>query len=235
MLYFIIHHAGLELVTANKEFVQHPAIQNDMKRRKKKDILLDLAIHHAAIPSEIRGQKGRPDIVHLSILEYLFSIKTLLAKNFKVAPLVKLYIHTRHNHVLEVPPDWRAPVSYIRFRGLMEKLLVNGQLSTETSIPLQLRNESLETLIAACNPTRIFKCSKDGDIAVNTILATLSSISMSSSESWVILIGGYQRGSVSLPNTHPMLESVSVFDISVPTWKILGFLLDILISDLVIK
>ncbi|MHA2363659.1 MAG: hypothetical protein ACXAC7_06860 [Candidatus Hodarchaeales archaeon] len=233
MIYFILHHTGLELVTnINKEIFQHPAIQNDIRRRKKESILLDLAVHYSAIPFEQRDQRGRPDIVHLSLLEFIFSIKNLVFNNPNLGSSIKLIIHTRNDRVFEVPQDWRVPVSYIRFRGLMEKILTEGELSI-SNFSIKVRFESLINLISFLSPTRIIFLTKKGKIKLNPFLSSLYSAVTSTVETWIILIGGYQKGTIPLPHSlSPNPESLSLFPIGLPAWKIIGVILDYLLLNL---
>lgn len=81
------------------------------------DILLDRSIHHHAmlkLPDD--SKRGRPDLVHLTLL-------SITSTPHYLSGQVKVYIHTREDIVLELREGTRPPKSYARFRDLVQKLL----------------------------------------------------------------------------------------------------------------
>jgi rRNA small subunit pseudouridine methyltransferase Nep1 len=84
------------------------------------EILLDRSFHHSAMTSLKDSEKrGRPDIVHGALLSVTGTPLYLDGK-------VNVSVHTYGDSVIEVYPKTRIPKSYVRFRGLMEKVL-SGQ------------------------------------------------------------------------------------------------------------
>lgn len=118
MLNFVFAESALELVP--KEVWGHPAVVSDARRREAKagELLLDRSFHHSAM-SRLRGaeMRGRPDLVHVALLSVTGTPLYLDGK-------VRLYIHTDAGPVIEVRERTRIPKNYLRFRGLMEKCLV---------------------------------------------------------------------------------------------------------------
>lgn len=228
ILHIILHHAGLELaVPAERKLFYHPAIQHDIKRRQKKHILLDLAVHHDAIPSAERHQRGRPDIVHFYLLEAFFTLKLLDEIEDKISNQINLFIHTRNDLVMKIPPDWRIPVSYLRFRGLMEQFLAKKKLLTKTIIPLEFHEQSLSEIIQTLEPTRIIECTTQGSSIGNDFFKILFHHVKAREHSWVILIGGYQKGTINLPrDIFPIPEKLALFATGLPAWKILAIILE---------
>ena len=65
-------------------------------------------------------KRGRPDIVHFTLLEALGSPLNLEG-------LLKIYVHTYSGYVIDVRPEVRLPRDCNRFSGLMEQLFQEGK------------------------------------------------------------------------------------------------------------
>jgi rRNA small subunit pseudouridine methyltransferase Nep1 len=118
LLSFVLAESALELVP--KEIRKLPAIASDARRREKdtSEILLDRSFHHSAMARLKDSEKrGRPDLVHGALL-------SVTGTPLYLAGLVKLFVHTYGDVVVDVAPKTRIPKSYLRFRGLMEQVLL---------------------------------------------------------------------------------------------------------------
>ncbi|HEV2225792.1 MAG TPA: ribosome biogenesis protein [Nitrososphaerales archaeon] len=118
MLNFVFAESALELVP--KEISRSPAVISDSKRRERKatEILLDRSFHHSAMSRLKESDKrGRPDLVHVALLSVTGTPLYLDGR-------VRVFVHTYPGVVLEVAEKTRIPKNYLRFRGLMEKALV---------------------------------------------------------------------------------------------------------------
>jgi rRNA small subunit pseudouridine methyltransferase Nep1 len=117
LLSFVLAESALELVP--KEMQRSAAALNDSRRRgiDPSEILLDRSFHHSAMGRLRQGEKrGRPDLVHAALL-------SVTGTPLFLDGLMKAYVHTCKDVVLEVREGTRVPKSYLRFRGLAEKLL----------------------------------------------------------------------------------------------------------------
>jgi len=124
--------AEAPLETVPRELWGHPSVARHARKRGRppRDILLDAAMHHQAmrrLPG--REYRGRPDIVHVTLLVALD------------APLCRhtgcrLLVHTVGDLVIEVDPSTRLPRNYLRFTGLMEQLLREGRIPPGAEKPL---------------------------------------------------------------------------------------------------
>ena len=117
MLNFILAESALELVP--REIWKSPAVVSDSKRRgmDASEMLLDRSFHHSAMARLKDSEKrGRPDLVHAALL-------SATGTPFYSDGRVKVFVHTYPDVVLEVAEKTRIPKNYIRFRGLMEKIL----------------------------------------------------------------------------------------------------------------
>ena len=118
MLSFVLAESALELVP--KEVRKLPAVASDSKRRQKdaSEILLDRSFHHSAMERLKDSEKrGRPDLVHGAMLSVTGTPLYLRGE-------VEVYVHTYDDVVVEIAPKTRIPKSYLRFRGLMEQVLL---------------------------------------------------------------------------------------------------------------
>ena len=117
MLNFVLAESALELVPM--EVRKHPAVVSDAKRRQKdaSELLLDRSFHHSAMSKLKDSEKrGRPDLVHVSLL-------SVTGTPLYLEGIVRVFVHTYDDLVLEIAEKTRIPKSYFRFRGLMEETL----------------------------------------------------------------------------------------------------------------
>ena len=122
MLTLVIAESELELVPSSIR--EHPVITKSAQKRGKspQTILLDSNFHHSALRDLEEGtRRGRPDIIHTTLL---CALESILNKK----GLLTLYIHTRNDEIIHINPQTRIPRSYNRFCGLMEQLLCEGSI-----------------------------------------------------------------------------------------------------------
>jgi rRNA small subunit pseudouridine methyltransferase Nep1 len=116
-LNFIIAESALELIP--EEIRSHPSVRSDARRRgvEVSAVLLDRSIHHAAmLKLKDSLKRGRPDLVHLTLL-------SVTSAPIYQDGMVRVFIHTGGDTVLQLKERTRPPKSYARFRNLVEKLL----------------------------------------------------------------------------------------------------------------
>ena len=122
MLNFVLAESALELVP--KEIRGSPAVISDSTRRERsaREILLDRSFHHSAMSKLKDSEKrGRPDLVHAAVL-------SVTGTPLYLGGGVRLFIHTYPGLVVEFAEKTRVPKNYMRFRGLMEKALLERPL-----------------------------------------------------------------------------------------------------------
>ncbi|MFN3268752.1 MAG: 16S rRNA methyltransferase [Zestosphaera sp.] len=126
----VIAEASLELVP--REICNHAAVIKSAKLRNKKptEILLDKSVHYHAMKNLPDSMKrGRPDIVHVTLLEMLSSPLNMEGK-------LQVFVHTYGDYVIEVNPEIRIPRNYNRFVSLIEQLFREGVVPPEARKPL---------------------------------------------------------------------------------------------------
>lgn len=121
----LLAEASLELIPP--EIWDEPDVRAYCRKRKKSPrwTLLDSSYHHRAM-RKLPGpeKRGRPDIVHVTLLEALGSPLNLEG-------MLEVHVHTLSGHWIRIDPSTRLPRVYDRFKGLMEALLKEGKVVTE--------------------------------------------------------------------------------------------------------
>lgn len=209
-LNFILAESALELVP--ERIANHPSVLNYARRRKKRPtkILLDRSVHHAAmskLPNALK--RGRPDIVHLTLLN-------LLCSPLNRRGLLKIYVHTNQNKVIRVNRMVRLPKNYNRFVGLMEQLFEAGRVPPKGVPLLSLKDEGLPELINELRPSRV--------VAFTTLgkPTTLQEVcrSMVNEPNPAVLVGGFPHGHFSKETLKLANEAVKVYEEALEAWVI---------------
>jgi len=180
MLHFVIAEAALELVP--ESLWKDPSVRSDEKRRglEAGSILLDRSVHHSAMLKLKDGyRRGRPDLVHLTLLSVT---STPLHQEGKA----KVYIHTIDDAVLEFGEGARPPKSYARFRNLMEKLLVERP---EDGL-VRVKDSTLPLLLKNIGTDRSVGLSVQGGSVRLEVLAK----DLSERKNPAVVVGGFPRG-----------------------------------------
>ncbi|MBT6194552.1 MAG: ribosome biogenesis protein, partial [Nitrosopumilus sp.] len=156
MISLIISESALELVPFELE--NHPSVVSHAKKLGKytSDILLDNSWHFAAmkgIKNEIK--RGRPDLVHFSILEAT-TIPLYLQNK------LNLFVHTIDDKVIHFGKNVHLPKSYHRFEGVIEKLYQEKKIVAKNELLLEIKEQTFSELIDEINPSKIFGFSTGG-------------------------------------------------------------------------
>jgi len=182
MISLVLAESALELVPL--EIQNHPSVLSHAQKlgKNSSEILLDNSWHFAAMKgmhNEIK--RGRPDLIHFSILE-----ATTIPLYFQNK--IKIYIHTIDNKVLYIGKNVHIPKSYHRFEGLIEKLFQEKIIKSDTEPLLEIKEKSFSELIDEINPSKIIGFSTQGK------LSSFEKISSEISKNSCIVIGGFQKG-----------------------------------------
>ncbi|MET1101531.1 MAG: 16S rRNA methyltransferase [Pyrodictiaceae archaeon] len=129
-LLLVIAESSLE--TVPRELWGHPSVVKSARRRGKPPsrILLDRSLHHQAMKKlPMSWKRGRPDIVHFSLLEALGS-------PLNKEGMLETIVHTIADIIIQIDPSTRLPRNYNRFVGLMEQLFEFGRVPPGSANPL---------------------------------------------------------------------------------------------------
>ncbi|MEK6821801.1 MAG: ribosome biogenesis protein [Thermoproteota archaeon] len=202
MISLVLAESALELVPL--ELQDHPSVLSHAQKLGKdpSEILLDNSWHFAAmkgINNEIK--RGRPDLVHFSILEAT-TIPLYLQNK------IKIYIHTIDDKVIYIGENVHIPKSYHRFEGLIEKLFLEKIIRFDTSILLEIKEKSFSELINEIKPSKIIGFSTKGE------LSSFEKISSEISDNTCLIIGGFQKGHFSESTKNKINHLFSVDNLS---------------------
>lgn len=215
-LNIIIGEAALELVP--KEISKHPIIVSDAKKRGKKsdEILLDISRHYNAMKSiDNFWKRGRPDIIHLTLLNTL----EFPANKHR---LIKVYVHTINNFVIDINPEIRLPRNYNRFIGLIEQLFKEKRVPPKSENPLMiLKNLDLKNLIKEISPSKTILLTSSGEkLTPNQVAKILVNESKP-----VIIIGGFQSGEFSEENFSLADIKCSIYPETLDAWIVAAIII----------
>ena len=182
MISLILAESSLELVP--KELTSHPSVISHAQKigKNSSEILLDNSWHFAAmkgIKNEIK--RGRPDLVHFSILE-----ATTIPLYFQNK--IKLFIHTINDKVIYFGQNVHIPKSYHRFEGLIEKLYQEKKIIANDQVLLEIKEKTFSELLDEINLSKVFGFSTKGKIR------SYEKIAAEISDDTCIVLGGFQKG-----------------------------------------
>ncbi|MGB9125509.1 MAG: ribosome biogenesis protein [Nitrosotalea sp.] len=182
MLSLVIAESALELVP--KELQKHNSVISSARRFNKKpaEILLDISWHFAAmkgIKNEIK--RGRPDLVHFSLLEAC-SIPLYFENKLNV------FVHTIDDKVISVGQNVRLPKSYHRFIGLVEKLYATGKIEESNNTLLEIKEMNFGNLIKKINPKQTIALSSKG------IKSSYQKVAEELNDNTCLVVGGFSKG-----------------------------------------
>ena len=180
-LSLILAESSLEMIP--KEIQSHSSVISHSKKLGKSpsNILLDNSWHYAAmkgIQDEIK--RGRPDIVHFSMLEAC-SIPLYFEKKLSI------YVHTLNDKVIKVGDDIHLPKSFHRFAGLIEKLFYEKIIESDGKKLLEISDMSFSELIEKINPKNVIGLSCVGKPS------SFCNVAKSLTNNSCLVIGGFQK------------------------------------------
>ncbi|MGQ9469169.1 MAG: ribosome biogenesis protein [Nitrososphaerales archaeon] len=188
-LVLILAESALELIP--RELWKHPSIIKHASSKGKKvgEILLDRSYHHSAmLRLKDADKRGRPDIVHFSLLEATSS--PLYMEGF-----MEVYAHTIADEVIKLGKHVRLPKAYFRFEGLIEKLFKKRKIvSSNNEVLLEMKKQLFKELISEIKPSIIIGLSRLGE--KNDFKGVAKELSRYDKPAFVV--GGFPRGHFSL-------------------------------------
>ena len=182
MISIILSESSLELVP--DELKHHPSVVSHARKLGKlpSEILLDNSWHFAAMKGINNEMKrGRPDLVHFSILEAT-TIPLYLQNK------IKFYVHTINDKVIYFGENVRIPKSYHRFEGVIEKLYQEKKITANNDVLLEIKDKTFSELLDEIKPSKVIGFSTKGK--QNSYEKIAEEISNNS----CIVFGGFQKG-----------------------------------------
>jgi rRNA small subunit pseudouridine methyltransferase Nep1 len=189
MLTLILAESSIERVP--KQLTGHPSVIANARRRGKDpgSLILDRSYHHSAMRILERqelaqdvGKRGRPDIAFHVLLQALGS-------PLNREGLLRIYIHTVNDNVVDVDPSLRLPRNYDRFIGLLEQLYEAGGVPPGESPLLRIRKCTLPSLAKELAASMIVAFSTLGKPLTAKDVCSM----LAQTPAPVIIIGGFAR------------------------------------------
>ena len=182
MLSLILAESSLELIP--KELHHHNSVISHSRKLGKNpsEILLDNSWHYGAmkgIKNEIK--RGRPDLVHISLLEAC-TIPLYYKKKISV------YVHTIEDKIIFIANDVHLPKSYHRFAGLVEKLFLEKVIQTDGKNLLEIKDMTFDQLLMEINPKRVIGLSTQG------VPSSCEDVAKKLTDDSCLVIGGFPKG-----------------------------------------
>ncbi|MCD6340811.1 MAG: 16S rRNA methyltransferase [Desulfurococcales archaeon] len=206
----ILAESSLELVP--RDIVGHPAVLRTAQRRGKRptEILLDVSLHyHAMKKLRNRHKRGRPDIVHVTLLELLSSPLNLEGR-------LRIYVHTVNDYVIIVDPKTRIPRNYNRFVGLIEQLLTVGKVPPDSEKPLmEAVAMNFTALLKHLGKEEVILLSEKGEL-----VGTDEVCQKALEEDLPIVIGGFPHGDFSEEVLASAKYTYSIYPKPLDTWVV---------------
>ena len=198
MLSLVFTESSLELVP--KELQSHNSVIAHCNKigKKPSEILLDNSWHFAAMKKiKNENKRGRPDIIHFSLLE-----ATSIPLYFQNK--IKIYVHTIHNKVIFVGDNVRLPKSYHRFSGLIEQLFRDKIITSNSQNLLEIHEMTFNKLIDTIKPKKTIGLSTRGKTT------NCQQIAKNLNKDSCLVIGGFQKGHFTNETTKKCDEIFSI-------------------------
>jgi len=180
----------------------HPSVVNRARKAGKHpgQTLLDRTYHHRAmLKLENDTRRGRPDILHVSLLE---ALGTPLNKE----ACLKTYVHTRDDYLIHLNPEIRLPKNYDRFIGLMEQLYEVGAIPQHGVPLLTLTRGLFRDLVGDVKPSYVLAFSRMGrPQSLQTVVEARKA-----EEDLMVVVGAFPRGHFSKAIVDAADEVVSI-------------------------
>ncbi|NVM54693.1 MAG: 16S rRNA methyltransferase [Candidatus Helarchaeota archaeon] len=175
----------IDFLSKNKKVVR---TAQEKRKKPLEKTLLDVSIHnHLMGKLPEKNKRGRPDIIHNSLL---LALESRLNKE----GYLQIYVHTRNDEILTFNPEVRIPRNYNRFVGLMEQLFDIKKIPPNSEqILISMSSQSLEEFLHKLDPNLVVLFTENGlptnDIKLQKIFSENNKV--------VALIGGFPHGDFS--------------------------------------
>lgn len=211
MLTIIFVETALELVPFQMQ--KHPSVRRNARRRGKKpeNTLLDRSLHHFGMSDLANSEKrGRPDIIHICLLEALNSPLNLVGK-------LQVWINTIQDYTINIDSKTRLPRDYNRFKSLIEQVFKNGKAPSNSPQPLlRLRKQSLKELIEEITPSLTIALTSHGEYKT---LENLGKMLVTEKQP-VAFIGAYPSGPMHQETLMLAKHKIKIYKDPLEAWTV---------------
>ncbi len=220
-LHLIIAEAALELIP--REIWYHDLILKHARKRRKKpwEMILDISLHYRAmLKLPMWKKRGRPDIVHMCLLNALSS-------PLNKEGLLRVYIHTFDDRIIFIDPSTRIPRHYMRFVGLMEQLLVEGKVPPDSDKPLMWwKRQSIREFVEEMKFDKVILLHEEGTRVSPRTLGEEIAEDMKSNRKVLVMVGGFQHGDFREDTKDVASIRISIFRQPLDAWIVVSRIIE---------
>ncbi|MFO8018522.1 MAG: 16S rRNA methyltransferase [Promethearchaeia archaeon] len=205
-LILLLVECSLEIIP--RKIRSHPAVQRNLNDKNYMSQLLDNALHHSAMSNlKNRQKRGRPDITHLCLLNALGS-------TLNKSGNLRIFIHTYRGKIFEVSPEVRIARNFNRFKGLIAKLLIDGEIRIKNGFLFKRFRGSLEKLIQSFKDPKVSLLTETGQ----QIEHPLEFYDSNLEKNQILFIGGFQKDKFSEKILQLSRNHISISQYSLDAW-----------------
>ena len=202
------------------QLTKHPSVLAHARRRGKDPsrLILDRSYHHSAMRTlesqdhtQDFAKRGRPDIAFHVLLQ-------VLGSPLNREGLLKTYVHTVEDKVIEVNWSLRLPRNYDRFIGILEELYHHGSVPPGENPLLRLRECTLPRLLEESRASVIVAFSTIGKPATMKDACSM----ILGTDTPVVLIGGFAHSHFGQSTIRLANHIFSIDRESLDAWVVAG-------------
>jgi rRNA small subunit pseudouridine methyltransferase Nep1 len=156
-------------------------------------------------------RRGRPDILHNCLLNALGSPLNKTKK-------LNIFFHTVNNRIFKLNPETRITRNYNRFKGLVAKLLIDGQIQFNGNYLIKELQEPLIEIIKSIKKKEILIFSSKGLL----MLHHLDIFQKNSPKNYIAIVGGFQKGMISPRIQNLSTNIISISQYSLDAWIVIS-------------
>jgi len=140
-----------------------------------------------------------------------------------ISPLNKnghllIYLHTIANKIFKINPDVKITRNYNRFKGLMAKLLIEYEIKVNNLDLISQFQGELKDLIKSYKNKQIIIFSSKGRF----ISYHLDLFEKDISKNYIVIIGGFQKGTFSNEIYSLSKDVISISHYSLDAWNVVN-------------
>ena len=131
---------------------------------------------------------------------------------------LRFFLHTIQDRIFEFNPEIKISRNYNRFKGLMTKLLIEGDIVANESPLITEIHQNLLELINSFRNSEVFSFSSRGKTIKNKSDLFINP----KSQNYIAIVGGFQKGSLSDEILNRAGNIISISEYSLDAWIVIS-------------
>lgn len=146
-------------------------------------------------------RRGRPDIVHISLL---IANESILNRE----GMLDMVVHTRNNEAIKISPEMKVIKNYNRFKGLVEQLFKEKEVPLGNPL-MRMESRGVTEIVNEINADKVIVLSENGEAKPLEDALTKNS---------ACIIGGFPHGDFISPVKEIADEVIAIYPSPLPAW-----------------